>query len=195
MNIARIVRIEPDGKPFTTANGTFYPFVVGFDDHRSGQANSKSNPPPWKVSEIVGYEVTGQTPRGADKFKIKRNPDANDGTYNPPSGAEEHMEGDPLPPPPLYRPAPVKTAQPPPQARSVAQNRPSEHLPVNLPHGATVGGALARAVDIYLAMGQAADTGVRWDAPDIQFVEQITRDLVEIQGRIERGEPPANQPF
>jgi len=101
----------------------------------------------------------------------------------------DEMPGDP-PAAPQTRPAPE-------QARSVPQKPfpalpdPFRDAPVNLPHGATVGGALARAVDIYLAMGQAADTGVRWDTPDIAFVEQITRDLVEIQGRIERGEPPA----
>ena len=181
MNIARIVRIEPDGKPFTTANGTFYPYVVGFDDHRSGQANSKSNPPPWKVGEVVGYEVTGQTPRGADKFKIKRNPEPQDGTYNPPH-AEDHSNPDleaAQPPARTYAPKAVAP-------RSVPQNRPSE-LPVNLPNGQTVGMAVKAAVDIWLA-GEEGKVG-GWSEVTAARVEEIARSIVAMNKRIESGHP------
>src|SRR3989304_2670380 len=94
MSIAKIVRITPDGATFTTTHGTFYPFQVGFDDHHSGQANSKSNPPPYSVGEVVGYAVMGQTPRGADKLKIPRNPDQSFGNYVPPSGANDPSHPD-----------------------------------------------------------------------------------------------------
>lgn len=186
--IAKIVRITPDGAAFTTANGTFYPFNVGLDNGQSGQANSKSNPPPWRVGEVVGYTVTGQTPRGVDKLKFQRNPDASFGEYVPPipqdtsnpdfeaSTGGEQPRGTPAFIPPLN----------PPQAARIAQERPSV-----LPHGATVGGGLARAVEIWLAINAQNPA---WGPEAVTEIEQIARDLVEVQGRIERGES-SNVPF
>lgn len=166
MNIAKIVRITPDGAAFTTAHGTFYPFVVGMDDGHAGQANSKGNPPPWKVGEIVGYEVTGQSPRGQDKFKITRNPDPSMGTYYPPGGPTEDMPGDPpsepytaptLRPPSQFTPAAVKP-------RSLPQIDRPEHsrLRVNLPNGATVGMAIKLAGDLQLANNPAFLSDEEW---------------------------------
>ena len=193
MQIARIVRITPDGAAFTTANGTFYPFQVGFDDQRAGQANSKSNPPPWKVGESVGYEVTGQTPRGADKFKIKRNPEPNDGHYNPPaqdrSNPDLEAAGGTSPGnPPPYRPAPQT-------ARQSSQNRhaePSEgaSLKVNLPLGQTVGMAIKLAGDLQLALDPKFLANEDWPAR----LHAVAGQIIAISRALENDTPLENAP-
>ncbi len=94
------------------------------------------------------------------------------GDVSQPSTASAPFGGHNAPLPPRNAPSVARIAQ--------------EHLPVNLPHGATVGGALARAVDIWLAINAQSPA---WSPEAPQEIEQITRDLVEIQGRIERGEP------
>ena len=74
MKISRITAIEPDGKAWTPRNSTtpLYPFLVSFADGMKGQANSKSEPPPYAVGDDVGYEQTGTSPRGVPKLKIDR---------------------------------------------------------------------------------------------------------------------------
>jgi hypothetical protein len=117
-----------------------------------------------------------------DKFNVTRNPDPSKGRFTGQPEAE-NMPGDPIP---ISRPP----------ARSVAQKQVpvapikwdgAPDLPVNLPHGATVGGALARAVDIAIATGALPMSA--FGVGQIAIIERITRDLIEIQGRIERGEP------
>jgi hypothetical protein len=185
MNICKIVRITPDGAAWTNAHGTLYPFVVGFEDGHAGQVNAKTNPPAYVVGEVVGYEVTGKSPRGQDKFKITRNPDASKGTYTgKPEG--EDMPGDPPSRPTTTQSRTVAPNPPQVQAPRQSSQNAQERLPVNLPHGATVGGALARAVDIWL---KGPNAGEPWSTISIAEIEGITRDLVNIQGRIERGEP------
>lgn len=169
MQLSKIVSITPDGNAFTTVNGTFYPFRVGFDNHHAGQANSKSNPPPWRVGEIVGYEVTGQTPRGIDKFKITRNPGPEHGQYQPPAGTSEPMPGDPIQPPP--RPVPP---------RSVAQNAPAAPSTV---HPATVGCAYNNARELWVATAGAAGASFDPQARAIvkEWASQILADLQELE--------------
>lgn len=76
MNICRITKITPDGKPWgEPPNGPYYPFYIVFADGAAGQANAKSNPPAYKVGDEVGYEITGATPRGVPKLKIDRKAD------------------------------------------------------------------------------------------------------------------------
>lgn len=54
-------------------------------------------------------------------------------------------------------------------------------------HGATVGGALARAVDLYMHV-RPQGTGQMLEQQDWEDIEDITRRLVVIQQRIESGE-------
>ena len=103
------------------------------------------------------------------------------------SAAQEpdNIPGDPLPSFAAPRPAPkpIQTAPAPQTARSVAQNSPSG-API---HGATVGGALARAVDIYIAGCESNNVAWSWGEQARESVELITRDLVSIQQRVESG--------
>lgn len=86
--------------------------------------------------------------------------------------AEDAIPGDPEPSQSFSRPVPVQT---PPRLANA---------PTAI-HGATVGGALARAVDIYL---HNTPQGTKWDDGEASKVEQITRDLVAIQQRVETGD-------
>lgn len=74
MNIATITSLQPDGRPpYNSANGLLYGFNIAFDNNQSGLVNSKSQTPPYRVGEQVGYEVTGKVGQN-DKLKITRNP-------------------------------------------------------------------------------------------------------------------------
>lgn len=175
MNLAKIVRLTPDGKEFTTEHGTFYPFQIGFDDQRSGQVNAKTNPPSYRVGEIVGYDVTGKTPRGVDKLKITRNPKPTDGVYQPPAPIDSSN-------------ADFEAVSAPSRANcgtSIAKAPTNLGMAATPIHGATVGGALARAVDIWIATNGPESGG--WNAGSSDAIEKITRDLVAIQTRIESG--------
>lgn len=189
MNIAKITTITQNGKPwsFTDDKGTqktMYPHDVAFDDGQSGQTNAMSVPPPYKVGDSVGYEINGQTPRGANKLKITRKPKPGQGVVTSPppmDTSNPDLEAVTRPAAPFSQ-REQAWHQP---ARSVAQNAPSAHsTPI---HGATVGGALARAVDIAIKQNCA---------DDMAFIEKTTRALVAIQQRIEAGEPPTEEiPF
>jgi len=74
MKLATITSIQPDVPPtFTSKYGILYCFVVLFSDGLTGKVNSKSNPPPYKVGQRVGYEQTGEH-GGIAKVKIDMNP-------------------------------------------------------------------------------------------------------------------------
>lgn len=195
MNICKIESIIP-GKPWESQHGTMHSFTVVFADGVRGEANAKTNPPPYKVGDKVGYEIAGQTPRGQNKLKIDRKADpAQCKDTTPPEAPDFEAV---IPKPAATRGLREQAfhgtpAQTPRQSSQNAQER----LPVNLPHGATVGGALARAVDIWIATMRSQSGDFVWDskrsAPE---VETITRDLVDIQTRIERGEPmESGEPF
>ena len=53
---------------------TMYSFEVSFKDGTVGEANSKSQEPPYKVGEMAYYVKTGKSPKGGDKLKISKNP-------------------------------------------------------------------------------------------------------------------------
>lgn len=194
--IAKIVRITPDGAAFTTTNGTFFPFSVGLDTGHSGQANSKSNPPPWRVGEIIGYAITGQTPRGADKLKITRNPDQSFGNYVPPVEGE-HLAGDPLPMARTANPAPATATLRPISTQPPSYSPPArkeEHLPINLPHPACVGACVNKAVEVWIAtLGKDQP----WGEESGFTVERIASELIAIHQRLEKGQHPtdASCPF
>ena len=193
MNIAKIVSITQNGRPwsFTDDKGTqktMYPHDVAFDDHQSGQANAMSVPPPYKVGESVGYEINGQTPRGANKVKITRNPKPGQGVVTSP--------------PPMDTSNPDLEAATPPSRREDAWHQPHPHsgkpqvasyppdawhqphpqkpaeaarTPV---HGATVGGAIARAVEVAIALNRP---------DDLALIEKLMHGFISMQLLAESG--------
>lgn len=54
--------------------GTMYKFEVSFNDGTVGQANSKTEQPPYKVGDEVYYEVVSNNERYGKKLKISKNP-------------------------------------------------------------------------------------------------------------------------
>lgn len=181
MRICKITNIKPDGKPWESQYGLMYPFYVVLEDGGAGTANSKTEQPAYKVGDTVGYEVTGHTPKGAPKLKITRNPKPGEGTVWVPDTNPDLEAAQPTTEP---QPAPQQSFRPsPPQPRHPEQPPlKTQGTPV---HGATAGGALARAVDIWLAINGGSSA---WNPASVSEVEQITRDLVGIQQRIETGE-------
>jgi len=174
MNIAKIIALTP-GKPwaFTDASGqatTLHPFTVVFDDHCTGQANAKTNPPAYKVGDLVGYDISGQTPRGENKLKITRNPDMNRGkvTSPPPmDSSNPDLEAAPQPRPAYQAPRPVGTITAIPSTQAV--------------HPATVGMAVKIAADFLLREdGWQKDTAGR--------MESIAGSVIQLAQRLERGE-------
>lgn len=71
MPISIISDIQPDGQPFYSngAKCDLFPFFVTFADGVSGQANSKSQTPPYRVGESKEYTITGNY-QGTNKLKI-----------------------------------------------------------------------------------------------------------------------------
>lgn len=74
MPTSKIISIEPHGQKFFSqaAKCDLYPFFVEFEDGASGEANSKSQVPPYRVGDDMDYVVTGQSPQGANKLKISK---------------------------------------------------------------------------------------------------------------------------
>ena len=54
-------------------HGTMYTFEVGFNDGTIGEANSKSQEPPYKVGDEVYYEIKSDDQYGK-KLKVSKNP-------------------------------------------------------------------------------------------------------------------------
>ena len=54
-------------------HGTMYTFEITFNDGTVGEANSKSQEPPYKVGDEVYYEVQRENQYGK-KLKISKNP-------------------------------------------------------------------------------------------------------------------------
>ena len=172
MNICRIAKITPDGKPWgAPPNGPYYPFYIVFADGATGQANAKTNPPAYKVGDEVGYEITGATPRGVPKLKIDRKADP---AFCPNTTPQDHH-------PELEAAQPQKPTQNRPAAPTHTQTAPAHGNAVN---GQTVGMAVKAAVDIHLKI---RGTGA-WGEDDAVTVEAIARDIVAISERIQSGE-------
>ena len=72
---AQIESIQGLGDWKSTYDGsTMYKFEVAFNDGTVGEANAKSQQPPYKVGEMAYYVKTGKSPKGGDKLKISKNP-------------------------------------------------------------------------------------------------------------------------
>ena len=54
--------------------GTMYTFEVAFNDGTVGEANCKTEEPPYKVGDEVWYEVKSNNERWGKKLKITKNP-------------------------------------------------------------------------------------------------------------------------
>lgn len=164
MNIAKILQIEPNGNPFTNAHGTMYPWIVTFDDQMSGEANTKSQQPAYRVGDVVGYEQTGSSPRGTPKLKIDRN-----AAQNAPQGS--------------YRPGPAKS----PRSSQSDYTAPAAQL-LTIP-GQTVGMAMKEAIGLSISAFRNTST----EAPDIgspEFWEMVhiaASDIIRVSQMLERG--------
>jgi hypothetical protein len=186
MNICRILKIVPDGKPWGAApNGPYYPFYITFADGIAGQANAKTNPPAYKEGDEVGYEVAGATPRGVTKLKIDRKADPATCRNTTPQDSNPELEAQQ----PTQRP---HSANPSHSGARSGGGATHTHTPI---HGATVGGALARAVEIWLGVRGSKGTDLP-DIQDMEDIERLTRQLVFIQQNVESGAPPVeNVPY
>lgn len=113
MNQCKIIKITPDGKPWDSQYGKMYPFYVVFEDGAAGTTNSKSETPPYKVGDEVGYDITGATPKGVPKLKITRNPKPGEATYTGGGATHPDLEAARPQNPPQNRPAaPTHTQSP-----------------------------------------------------------------------------------
>ena len=54
--------------------GTMYTFEISLNDGTVGEANSKTEQPPYKVGDEVYYEVVSNNERWGKKLKISKNP-------------------------------------------------------------------------------------------------------------------------
>jgi len=54
--------------------GTMYTFEIAFNDGTVGEANSKSETPPYAVGDEVYYEVLSNNERWGKKLKVSKNP-------------------------------------------------------------------------------------------------------------------------
>jgi len=70
---------------------TMYQFEIELDDGVYGECNSISEKPPYQVGDTIYYEINGQSPRGANRMKIHKNP-------SKPQGASYsyNKKGDPV---------------------------------------------------------------------------------------------------
>ncbi len=177
MRICKITNIKPDGKPWESQYGLMYPFYIVLEDGGAGTANSKTQEPAYKVGDTVGYDVTGNSPKGVPKLKITRNPKPGEGTVWVPD-THPDLEAAQAPtahfssrPQPTHfpAPAPVKT---------------QGNAPIN---GQTVGMAVKAAVDIWIAV-EASRTPDGFGSAQIANIERIARQLVSMSERIQSGE-------
>lgn len=53
-------------------HGTMYTFEIAFNDGTVGEANSKSETPPYKVGDEVWYEVKSNNERWGKKLKVSK---------------------------------------------------------------------------------------------------------------------------
>lgn len=73
MTQATLTSCQSNGT-WNASHGLMYSFEVQLSDGTSGECNSKSEQPPYSVGDTVWYEITGQTPRGANKLKVSARP-------------------------------------------------------------------------------------------------------------------------
>ncbi len=192
MRICKITNIKPDGKPWESQYGMMYPFYVVLEDGGAGTANCKTETPAYKVGETVGYDVTGNSPKGAPKLKITRNPKPGEGTVWVP---DTHPDLEAANMSARYNEAAQRQADPQtvPQsgyarmAASTGLGRQNASAASGTPvNGQTVGMAVKAAVDIFIAR----NVGVKgpMEAQDWEDIENAALKIVSMSERIQSGE-------
>ena len=165
MNISKVISIIPiDETPFESSYGLLYPFTVTFSDGTTGKANAKDpKGPPYKIGEMVGYEIT-KVVNGRNILKVDKKAAENaSGTVaNPPNEKAKAVQGQ-------------RTTQ-----------EVGSHVQANLPLGQTVGMAINNAVQIL--KHNASTGGQAIDLPNLQRdVEQVALSLIAASRRLETG--------
>ncbi len=126
MNTSRIISLAPDGRPpYNSPNGLLYGQRIAFEDGAVGLVNTKTEVPPYKVGDIMAYEINGKVGK-VDKMKVSKPKDG--GGYTPPPTIRPPAaDPDRLPGLPEHQPAKVTV------------------------HGATVGMAVKEAISLVVA--------------------------------------------
>lgn len=173
--ISQITNIEPRGS-FQGSNGLMYKFQVTFADGMSGEANSKSQTPPYRIGEQANYEQT-RVYQGNPCLKI--------GKPNQPGAAPAPQQ---YQAPQQYapQPAPAPAYQPPPQTPP----NPTQWRP----NGQSVGMAIVQACEFLRSSGTGFDKHKAW---------QVASDILRLGHKLELGQlaplanaqpPPPAQP-
>lgn len=146
-----ITDIQNDGKVWWNdqAGCDMYPWFVTFEDGTTGCANSKSNPPPYNVGDVMYYEVTGQTKRGDNKLKIT----AEDRSGPPQRQAQQPRNADNRG---RYQQQPPQRQQRPPAQRPAAQGGGQKLSDSQKAYGQKTGNAISNAVATLNNMNECA---------------------------------------
>ena len=76
-----VKEVKAFGDPVQLQHGTYYNIAVTFEDGSKGIALAKSQDPWYKPGSEAIVEVTGKTPKGFDKVKIKKPDQQGGGGY------------------------------------------------------------------------------------------------------------------
>jgi hypothetical protein len=122
-------------------HGTMYTFEVGFNDGTIGEANSKSQEPPYKVGDEVYYEIKSDDQYGK-KLKVSKNPP-------PPGGFQQFQPAkqDPDKDKKIIRGMCFKVA-------GMAWANQYKHKQFDLPHAVMVKGVIALAKEYEQAFNE-----------------------------------------
>jgi hypothetical protein len=179
MKLAQITSLAPQGS-FNGQSGLMFKFGVTLSDGTFGEANAKSQQPPYQVGDQVGYDITGDY-QGTPCLKITgpkklAQLQGQPGQANP-QGWQQPPQGQRFTPPPAAAPNRFVHQQ----AQAPAPMPQSPPTGPGLPpmvHGATVGMAINKAVEIH-----AKDGGI-----DLSKVYQTASDLIRIAWKLEHGQ-------
>lgn len=170
MIIARVTSIaQGEGKPYNSAHGLLYPFVVSLSDGVTGTVNAKSaEGPAYKEGDMVGYEVTGDY-KGVPKIKVDKKAAENWSDPGKSIGSAAKV-------------APPPNSEPVDRARSVTPEG------VVAIHGATVGASVNKTVDL-LTRDMTHDEIVAWLCLPRSFLSivEVASDLIRVHQHLERG--------
>jgi hypothetical protein len=88
METKEIVKVDVKDKPWDCNGKPMYNVAITFADGTKGHGNALSQQPPYGPGDFVEVQVTGKTPWGDDKVKVKKA----DG-YAPAGGSQTHGGG------------------------------------------------------------------------------------------------------
>lgn len=64
--------MQANGDWMSSSGKQFFAFEITLDGNISGQVNAVSPDPWFSIGMVVEYEITGQSPRGETKLKIRK---------------------------------------------------------------------------------------------------------------------------